>query len=95
MMGFFLIPSSEAIKHWDVVQRTIIRPPCTSEDLDAAYFSAFDRLGFYYNLLFGVPALCGALGLPLLGWRWPLQLRLPKGTKRILAHLEAVLKAIQ
>jgi len=75
MMELFLIPSSEAIKHWDAIQRTMIMPPCTADDLDAAYASAFDRLGAYYNLLFGLPAVCGAFGLLLLGWRWPIQLR--------------------
>jgi hypothetical protein len=74
MLWFFIIPSNDAIKHWDIVQRTMIVPPCTADDLDAAYFSAFDRLGAYYNLLFGLPAVCGAFGLLLLGWRWPIQL---------------------
>jgi hypothetical protein len=45
MMWLFLIPSSEAIKHWDVVQQNMIAPPCTVEDLDAAYNAAFDRWG--------------------------------------------------
>jgi hypothetical protein len=76
MMWLFLIPSSEAIKHWDAIQRTMIAQPCTPEDLDAAYFSASDRIDPYYNLLFGLPALCGVLGLIVLGWRWPIQLRI-------------------
>jgi hypothetical protein len=49
MMWLFLIPSSEAIKHWDIVQRNMIAPPCTTDDLDAAYFAAFDRLGSHNN----------------------------------------------
>ncbi len=69
MMWLFLAPSSEAIKHWDVVQLKTIVPPCTVDDLNAAYFSAFDRWGAYYNWLFGVPVVCGVFGLFLLGVR--------------------------
>jgi hypothetical protein len=76
MMWLFLIPSSEAIKHWDTVQRTMVASLCTADDLDAAYFAAFDRLNPYYNWLFLVPAACGAFGLLLLGWRWPIQFRI-------------------
>jgi len=76
MMGWFLIPSSDAIKHWDAIQRTMIAPPCTSDDLHLAYMAASDRLHDYYTWLFGLPALCGVLGLIVLGWRWPIQLRI-------------------
>jgi hypothetical protein len=69
MMWLFLIPSSEAIKHWDLVQRNMIAPPWTADDLDAANFAAFDRLGSYNNWLFGIPGVCGALSLFLLGVR--------------------------
>jgi hypothetical protein len=36
MVWLFLNPSSEAIKHWDVVQERMVAPPCTVDDLNAA-----------------------------------------------------------